>query len=66
MADVEGYLVLTRNIGKSIMIGDNIEVRVLGVRGKHAKIGIVASRDIAIHRKEIWDRIQEEKEGDVK
>ena len=55
-------LVLTRQINESIMIGDDIEVIILDIIGCQARIGINAPRDIAVHREEIYDRIQQEKD----
>lgn len=51
-------LVLTRKLHQSIMIGDEIEVVVLEVRGEQVRIGIRAPKDVAVHRKEIYDQIQ--------
>lgn len=53
-------LVLTRKVNQSIVIGDDIEVVVLEVRGEQIRIGIKAPRDVVVHRKEIYDQIQEE------
>ena len=53
-------LVLTRKRDESIMIGDDIEVKVLEVRENHVKIGITAPREIAVHRREIYIAIQQE------
>lgn len=53
-------LVLTRKVNQSIVIGDGVEVVVLEVRGEQVRIGIKAPRDVAVHRKEIYDQIQEE------
>ena len=57
-----GFLVLTRPPGKSIMIGDDIEVAVLGVEGKQVRIGVKAPKDIPVHRNEIYERIKANKE----
>lgn len=53
-------LVLTRRVGESIVIDNEITVTVLGVKGNQVRIGITAPKDIAVHREEIFDRIQEE------
>ena len=53
-------LVLTRKVGQSIVIGDGIEVVVLEVRGEQVRLGIRAPKDVAVHRKEIYDQIAEE------
>lgn len=54
-------LVLTRQINESIMIGDGIEVLVVGVRGDKIRIGIKAPTSIAVHRKEVYAEIQKQK-----
>lgn len=53
-------LVLTRKVGQSIVIGDEIEVVVLEVRGEQVRVGIRAPKSVAVHRKEVYDQIQEE------
>lgn len=52
-------LVLTRKLHQSIVIGDGIEVVVLEIRGEQVRIGIKAPKDVAVHRKEVFDQIQE-------
>lgn len=53
-------LALTRKKGESIVIGDNIEVIVLGTQGDQVKLGVMAPRSISVHRKEIYEQIQQE------
>lgn len=53
-------LVLTRKVNQSIIIGDDIEVIVLEVRGEQIRLGIKAPRSVIVHRKEIYEQIQEE------
>ena len=57
-------LILTRRVGESLMIGDDINVTVLGIRGNQVRLGVDAPKDIAVHREEIYERIQQEKAGD--
>lgn len=56
-------LVLTRKVHQSIVIGDEVEVVVLEVRGEQVRLGIRAPKDVAVHRKEIYDQIVEENRG---
>jgi len=53
-------LILTRKLGESITIGDNIRVSVLGIRGRQVRIGIDAPSDVVVHREEIYVKIQDE------
>lgn len=53
-------LVLTRKLGESIRIGDNIVIKVVDLDGRHVKIGIEAPKSIAVNRQEIYERIQKE------
>lgn len=56
-------LILTRRIGESLIIGDNINVTVLGIRGNQVRIGVNAPKDVAVHREEIYEKIRNEQGG---
>jgi len=56
-------LILTRKVGESIMIGESVEVKILGLRAGQVKIGIDAPRDLEVHREEIYERIRAEQDG---
>jgi len=53
-------LILTRKLGESVTIGDDIKITILGVRGRQVRLGIIAPQKVAIHREEIYFKIQEE------
>ena len=59
-------LILTRRIGESIKIGDNVEVVVMGLNGSQIRLGIKAPREVAVYREEIFKRIKDEGIGAVK
>ena len=58
-------LILTRRVGETLVIGDDVTVTVLGVRGNQVRLGVNAPKDIAVHREEIYQRIQNEKSGEI-
>ncbi|MCC6301576.1 MAG: carbon storage regulator CsrA [Gammaproteobacteria bacterium] len=55
-------LILTRRVGETLVIGDDVTVTVLSVRGNQVRIGVNAPKDVTVHREEIYQRIQMEKE----
>ncbi len=57
-------LILTRRVGETLMVGDDVTVTVLGVKGNQVRIGVNAPKDVSVHREEIYQRIQREKSGD--
>ena len=56
-------LILTRRVGETLMIGDEITVTVLGVKGNQVRVGVNAPRDVAVHREEIYQRIHDDEPG---
>ena len=56
-------LILTRRVGETLMIGDEVTVTVLGVKGNQVRIGVNAPKEVAVHREEIYERIKREREG---
>jgi len=56
-------LILTRRVSETVMIGNEVTVTVLGVKGNQVRVGIAAPKDIAVHREEIFERIKAEQEA---
>lgn len=57
-------LILTRRVGETLMVGDDVTVTVLGVKGNQVRLGVNAPKEVAVHREEIYLRIQNEKSAD--
>lgn len=57
-------LILTRRVGETVMIGSEVTITVLGVKGNQVRIGINAPKNVAVHREEIFERIKREQEGE--
>lgn len=55
-------LILTRRVGETLMVGDEVSVTVLGVKGNQVRLGVNAPKDVAVHREEIYDRIKKEQD----
>jgi carbon storage regulator len=53
-------LILTRKLGESVTIGDDIKITILGVRGRQVRLGVIAPQKVTIHREEVYFKIQEE------
>ena len=57
-------LILTRRVGETVMIGEEVTVTVLGVKGNQVRIGVNAPKTVAVHREEIFERIKREQDGE--
>ena len=55
-------LILTRRVGETVMIGDDVTITVLGVKGNQVRVGINAPKNVAVHREEIYERIKREQQ----
>jgi len=58
-------LILTRRVGETLMIGDDVTVTVLGIKGNQTRIGINAPKEVAVHREEIYERIRAQGNGEA-
>ncbi len=56
-------LILTRRVGETLMIGDDVTVTVLGVKGNQVRVGVSAPREVSVHREEIYERIKQEQKS---
>jgi carbon storage regulator len=59
-------LILTRRVGETVMIGNEVTVTVLGVKGNQVRIGVNAPKDVAVHREEIYERIKREEDTEAR
>jgi carbon storage regulator len=57
-------LILTRRVGETVMIGDDVTITVLGVKGNQVRVGINAPKHVAVHREEIYERIKREQQAE--
>jgi len=55
-------LILTRRVGETLMVGDDVSLTILGVKGNQVRVGVNAPKEISVHREEIYHRIQREKD----
>lgn len=59
-------LILSRKTGEKLMIGDDVELTILGIKGNQVRVGVSAPKDVPVHREEVYLRIQNEKQDVVK
>jgi carbon storage regulator len=59
-----GMLILTRRVGEALMVGDEVTVTVLGVKGNQVRIGVNAPKHVSVHREEIYERIRAEQQAE--
>lgn len=59
-------LILSRETGEKLMIGDDVELTILGIKGNQVRVGVSAPKDVPVHREEVYLRIQNEKQEMVK
>ena len=55
-------LILTRRVGETVMVGNDVTVTIVGVKGNQIRIGVTAPKDVTVHREEIYERIKHERE----
>jgi carbon storage regulator len=55
-------LILTRRVGETLMIGNDITITILGIKGHQVRLGINAPKEVAVHREEVWQRIEQDKQ----
>ena len=58
-------LILTRRVGETVMIGNDVTVTILGVKGNQVRVGINAPKNVTVHREEIYERIKREQQGNL-
>lgn len=56
-------LILTRRVGETVMIGDDVAVTILGVKGNQVRVGVNAPKEVSVHREEIYERIKREEQA---
>ena len=57
-------LVLSRRLGETLIIGDDVKITVLGISGNQVRLGIAAPKEVSVHREEVYRRIQDEQQGE--